>query len=308
MSARRLPTRTRSKAIPSDQLDSLRQLVADMNAGKVDTLLILGGNPVYSAPADLDFAGRSEEGRVESLSRALSRRDRPAVQLACARSALSGILGRCSRLRRNGQFRPAADRSAVRRQDGARSDLDAGRPARQVRPRHRAGLLAGADAKVPNFDIFWQKALHDGVVPNTALPAINVTAKMPPAPQPKARKGCEIMFRPDPTIWDGSFANNGWLQELPKPANKMTWDNAVWISPSTSQQKNLNTGDMVELKYQGRTVTGPVWIMPGHANDSATVHLGIRPHARRPRRQRSRIQRLPAPHLERALDAVPAWR
>ncbi len=129
-------------------------------------------------------------------------------------------------------------------------------------------------AKVPNFDIFWQKALHDGVVPNTALPAVNVTAKMPPAAQPKTAQGIEIVFRPDPTIWDGSFANNGWLQELPKPQNKMTWDNAVWISPKTSQQNNLNTGDVVELKYQGRKVTGPVWIMPGHANDSATVHLG----------------------------------
>ncbi len=83
------------------------------------------------------------------------------------------------------------------------------------------------------------------------------------------------MFRPDPTIWDGSFSNNGWLQELPKPQNKMTWDNAVWISPKTSQQKNLNIGDMVELKYQGRTVTGPIWIMPGHADNAATVHLGF---------------------------------
>ncbi len=132
-----------------------------------------------------------------------------------------------------------------------------------------------SQAKVPNFDIFWQRALHDGVVPNTALAAINVTAKMPPASAAKAAQGLEIMFRPDPTIWDGSFANNGWLQELPKPQSKMTWDNAVWISPTTAQQKNLNTGDMVELKYQGRTVTGPVWIMPGHANDSATVHLGF---------------------------------
>ena len=130
-------------------------------------------------------------------------------------------------------------------------------------------------AKVPNFDIFWQKALHDGVVPNTALPAVNVTAKMPPASQPKTAQGMEIIFRPDPTIWDGSFANNGWLQELPKPQNKMTWDNAVWISPTTAQQKNLNIGDMVELKYQGRTITGPIWIMPGHANNSATVHLGF---------------------------------
>jgi molybdopterin-containing oxidoreductase family iron-sulfur binding subunit len=83
------------------------------------------------------------------------------------------------------------------------------------------------------------------------------------------------MLRPDPTIWDGSFSNNGWLQELPKPQSKMTWDNAIWISPATAQQRNLTTGNMAELKYQGRSVTGPVWIMPGHANDSVTVHLGF---------------------------------
>ena len=112
------------------------------------------------------------------------------------------------------------------------------------------------------------------MVPNTALQAINVTAKTPPPSPAKTGQGLEIMFRPDPTIWDGCFANNGWLQELPKPQNKMTWDNAVWISPTTAQQSNLNTEDVVELKYQGRTVTGPVWIMPGHANDSVTVHLG----------------------------------
>jgi molybdopterin-containing oxidoreductase family iron-sulfur binding subunit len=125
------------------------------------------------------------------------------------------------------------------------------------------------------FEIFWKKALHDGVVPKTALPPINVTAKTPPAAEAKQTAGFEILFRPDPTIWDGSFSNNGWLQELPKPQSKMTWDNAVWISPATAQKQGLNTEDVVELKYQGRTVTAPVWVMPGHANDSATVHLGF---------------------------------
>ena len=90
----------------------------------------------------------------------------------------------------------------------------------------------------------------------------------------RAAQGMEIMIRPDPTIWDGSWANNGWLQELPKPQNKMTWDNAAWISPTTAQKLNLNTEEMVELKYQGRSLTAPVFIMPGHANDSVTVHLG----------------------------------
>ena len=111
-------------------------------------------------------------------------------------------------------------------------------------------------------------------LPSTSRP------RCPAAASPNQRRVSRLFSAPIPTIWDGSFANNGWLQELPKPQNKMTWDNAIWISPTTAQQHNLNTGDMVELKYQGRTVTGPVWIMPGHANDSVTVHLGYgRTHA-----------------------------
>ena len=112
------------------------------------------------------------------------------------------------------------------------------------------------------------------MVPNTALPAISVSAKAPASGQSSGAQGLEIIFRPDPTIWDGSWANNGWLQELPKPQTKMTWDNAVWVSPTTAQRLNLNTEDMVQLNYQGRTLTAPVWIMPGHAPESVTVHLG----------------------------------
>jgi MoCo/4Fe-4S cofactor protein with predicted Tat translocation signal len=262
------------EANPSDQPESLRQLVADMNAGKVDTLLILGGNPVYNAPADLDFPG------------------------ALRKVAWKGYLGLYSdeTARQCMWSVPEAhfleSWGDVRAFDGTVSfvqpliaPLYGGKTALEV-----IASLGGqpdktdhdlvqeywkGQAKVPNFDIFWQQALHDGVVPNTALAAINVTAKTPAASPAKPAQGLEIMFRPDPTIWDGSFSNNGWLQELPKPQSKMTWDNAVWISPATAQQHNLNTGDMAELKYQGRSITGPVWIMPGHANDSVTVHLGF---------------------------------
>ena len=88
-----------------------------------------------------------------------------------------------------------------------------------------------------DFDVFWQKALHDGIVPNTAAAPVNVTAK-PPAAQPNrpAAQGMEIAFRTDPTVWDGSFSNNAWMQECPKPETKMVWDNAVWISPATAQR------------------------------------------------------------------------
>ena len=103
----------------------------------------------------------------------------------------------------------------------------------------------------------------------------------------------EIVFRPDPTLFDGRFANNGWLQELPKPVTKLTWDNAAILSPKTAQKLGISyvkgsssafssTGgehghalvDTIELTYAGRKVKAPVWIQPGHADDAFTVHLG----------------------------------
>ncbi|HMD48618.1 MAG TPA: TAT-variant-translocated molybdopterin oxidoreductase, partial [Bryobacteraceae bacterium] len=264
---------------PSDQIDSLRELVADMNAGKVDTLLILGVNAVYSAPVDLDFAGALKKVGFKAYLGLFP--DETAQQ--------------CTWYLPEAHYLESW--SDVRGFDGTVSfvqpliaPLYGGKQASEV-----ISTIAGQPGRLPydivrghwqsqntgtNFDIFWQKALHDGVVPNTALAAINITPKTPPATPPKELQGLEVMFRPDPTIWDGSFSNNGWLQELPKPATKMTWDNAVWISPSLAEKANLNTQDVVELKYQGRTVTGPVWIMPGHAGDSVTVHLGFgRTHA-----------------------------
>ena len=259
---------------PTDQGESLRELVADMNAGKVDSIVILGGNPVYSAPADLDFAGALKKVPTKAYLGLFP--DETSVQVTW--------------------YVPEAHYleswSDVRGFDGTISfvqpliaPLYGGKTAHEV-----IAVLAGnpgafpydivraywqTQHNSPDFEIFWAKALHDGVVPDTALKTVEVAAKTPPATPAKSAQGIEIMFRPDPSIWDGSFANNGWLQEVPKPQNKMTWDNAVWISPATAIQNNLNTGDVAELKYQGRTVNGPVWIMPGHANDSITVHLGF---------------------------------
>ncbi len=258
---------------PTDQPDSLRQLVADMNAGKVETLLILGGNPIYSAPADLDFAGALKKVYWKAYLGLYSDETArqciwqvPEAHYLESWGDVRGFDGTVSFVQ-----------PLIAPLYGGKTVLEViatlgGQPDKSDHDLVQAYWQS--QSKASNFDIFWQKALHDGVVPNTASAAVNVTAKMPPAATPKTAQGLEINFRPDPTIWDGSFANNGWLQELPKPANKMTWDNAIWISPSTSQQKNLNIGDMAELKYQGRTVTGPVWIMPGHAKNSVTVHLG----------------------------------
>ena len=126
------------------------------------------------------------------------------------------------------------------------------------------------------FEDWWRKAVHDGIVPNSALAARPVTFKGSAAPpaKPAQAQGLEIVFRPDPFIFDGRFANNGWLQELPRPLTTLTWDNAAFVSPRTAERLGLQNEDLVELNYRGRKVKAPVWMVPGHADESVTVHLG----------------------------------
>ena len=102
------------------------------------------------------------------------------------------------------------------------------------------------------------------------------TAAPPAAPvvQPPQTDGLEIIFRPDPYVGDGRFANNGWLQELPKPLSKITWDTCAWISPKLAQDNGLDNHDVVELSYRGLTTKMPVWIMAGHPDQSVTVFFG----------------------------------
>ena len=95
-----------------------------------------------------------------------------------------------------------------------------------------------------------------------------------PAGEAASGRDLEIVFQSDPTIYDGRFANNGWLQECPKPVNKLTWDNAMLISPALAERYRMATDDVVELSFQNRKLRGPIWIMPGQAENSITVHLG----------------------------------
>jgi molybdopterin-containing oxidoreductase family iron-sulfur binding subunit len=130
---------------------------------------------------------------------------------------------------------------------------------------------SGAD-----FESFWRKSLHDGWVEGTAFAPKSVTAKaaVPAATTPADAGSLEINFRRDPSIYDGQFANNGWLQELPKPMTKLTWDNAVLVGPKMAAREHLSTEDMVTLELGGRKITAPVWIQAGHPDNSITVHLG----------------------------------
>jgi molybdopterin-containing oxidoreductase family iron-sulfur binding subunit len=145
----------------------------------------------------------------------------------------------------------------------------------------------------PEFDQDWRRWLHDGVVPGTKLAAKTVTvrtdaiARFEPGANRGTQSGVEVCFRNDPSTLDGRFANNGWLQELPKPITRITWDNAVLMSPATADRLKLSnvpgghggehgqvTGDVVELRYRGRAVRGTAFAVAGHPDDCVTVHMG----------------------------------
>ena len=125
------------------------------------------------------------------------------------------------------------------------------------------------------FDRFWQNAVHSGVIAGTAAPAIAVTAGALTLPaQTVVGQGIEVNFRPDPTIWDGRFANNGWLQECPKPITKIVWDNAILVSPNTAHKNGWNNNDEIELTLNGGKVKGAVFMLPGQPDDALTLNLG----------------------------------
>jgi molybdopterin-containing oxidoreductase family iron-sulfur binding subunit len=142
-----------------------------------------------------------------------------------------------------------------------------------------------------DFDSFWERAVRGGLIPDTALPGKTVELKPDWAagsrPIPADDGSPELQFRPDPRLSDGRFANNGWLQELPDPVTRLTWGNAAVMSPATAARFGIRqetdhragehggfTTDVVELRYRGRSVRAPAFVLPGHADDAVTVHLG----------------------------------
>ena len=256
---------------------SLAELVHDMNAGSVDLLVMLGGNPVYNAPADLDFA--SAMGKVATN-----------VHLGLYEDETSFL----SQWHLP-QTHPLEEWSDLRAFDGTVSivqpmiaPLYEGRSVHEVlaillgdaaRSGHEIVRGHWAEQHKDNFDFWWDKSLHDGLIEDSALPpresnrtqAANTTA---PSSQP-APAGFRITFRPDPSIGDGAWANNAWLQELPKPISKLTWDNAAYVSRATAQKLEVEEGGTIRVKYAGRELAGvPVIVVPGQPADVITLHLG----------------------------------
>jgi molybdopterin-containing oxidoreductase family iron-sulfur binding subunit len=272
---------------PTDQLASLHDLVSDLDAGSVDLLLILGGNPVFDAPVEIGFKDRVRKARLRVH---LSQLDDETSEQCQWR------LPEAHYLETWGDAR--AFDGTVTLQQPLIEPLYGGRSALQIVNMMTDSPLQGgydlvrgywdAQHKGTDFDRFWRRSVHDGVIADTALPTKTVAVHgdaigSPAAPQ-SLNGTLEVIFRPDPTIYDGRFANNAWLQELPKPVTKLTWDNAVIMNPADAARLGVMPEDtldygatgvpVVEVTYQGRKLQAPVFPQAGHALGSATLHFG----------------------------------
>ena len=269
-----------AEAEPTDQMASLTELVDDINDGDVELLVILGGNPVYDSPADIDFAGAMEKvahrfhlGAYLDETANLCHWHVPESHFLEAWGDGRGHDGSVA-LQQPLTEPLYESKSAVEVVGTIQGVGGRGRDLVQSYWQNRMG----AD----NFENAWKIALSNGVIENTAMAPANVSlqnnfAGSAPAPV----EGIEVVFRPDPTVYDGQFNNNGWLQEIPKPLTKLTWDNAVLMSHSMAEREGYaasKKGPMAEIVFgegeNERTVRAGVLVVPGHPDNTVTIHLG----------------------------------
>ena len=279
-------------ANPINQTESLKDLVADMRSGKVDLLIILGGNPAYDAPADLNFADalkntniplRVHHGLYQDETAALCHWHVNATHELEAWGDARAYDGTVSIIQP--LIAPLyGGKSALEFVALLSGQTDA--TGYDLTRAYWQKQHSGAD-----FEQFWRKSLHDGWIEGTTYSEKSLkeaAAPSSPGTESNAPMGSralestplvdpnaiELNIRRDPTIYDGQFSNNGWLQELPKPMNKLTWDNAIQIGPKMAERLQIANKDVVDLELNGKKVTGAVWIQAGHPDNSITVTLG----------------------------------
>jgi MoCo/4Fe-4S cofactor protein with predicted Tat translocation signal len=266
---------------PMQQQQSLKELVADMTAGRVETLLMLDTNPLYSAPVDLDFAAALKRVPL-SVSLALYADETadastwliPATHEYEAWSDARAFDGTVTiqqpQVRRLYGGHSAQELLAVLLADTSPDDYALVRGYWQ----HEAQQEGNGD-----FEAFWHESLRSGVVKNSAAAPVAAAPKSdvagglpPPAPSEVA---ITLLFRPDPLVWDGRFADNAWLLEMPRPFTRLTWDNAALIAPATAAQLGVKTEDVLTIGANGHSVGAPFFVLPGQALDCITLPLGF---------------------------------
>jgi len=279
-------------------LDAIGALAVDLHDATPRTLIILGGNPAYDAPADLAFDALLARHTVVHLSLYRNETSQHCTWHLPAAHYLEAWGDCCAWDGTLSLVQPLIDPLYNGRAPIELLTLLAGdeltRGYELVRRTFKAQFTGGGD-----FEAAWRRGLHDGLVPDTAWPlqtpstnadwaAIASRIKGTVSPPARASLGggapnadtYEIVFAQDHKLYDGRFANNGWLQELPDPITKLTWDNAALISTADAARLRVRQDDKIEITVGDRRLSLPVYVLPGHAPGSLTLPLGYgRPHA-----------------------------
>jgi MoCo/4Fe-4S cofactor protein with predicted Tat translocation signal len=262
------------ESVEPDGTHTIEELTSDLNGGKVEVLVILGVNPVYTTPKALGFATAIRKARmVVRLGQMFDETSR----LSHWHVPEAHYLETWSDSR-------AFDGTTTIQQPLI-TPLYGGKSAHEIltillgKPDQSSHDIVKnywqSQSKAPDFNAFWQTSLHNGWVEGLKSAAIKPGASVAlPALGSVDASAMEVVFRPDPTIWDGAYSNNGWLQELPKPQTKMTWDNVVLLSPRDAQKLQVAAGDMLQVTVGESTITGPAWISPGSPEGSFAITFG----------------------------------
>jgi MoCo/4Fe-4S cofactor protein with predicted Tat translocation signal len=274
-----------AEAAPVGEAAALKALVGEMQAGAVELLVVLGSNPAYAAPADLKMREALDKVRL---------RIHHGLYLDETAERCHWHLPASHGLESWGDLR-AADGTVSVVQPliaplyNTLSEIEVLAAFGEGDQKGHDILRARWETQLGSaeFEKRWNRALHDGVVTGTAFDtkAVRVApGEWTKAPAAAPGGGLEIAFRTDPSVFDGRFANLGWLQELPKPLSKITWDNVALLSPKTAaalggvkteQTASGHLTEVAELRLGDRSVKAPLWVLPGHADGAVTVHLGF---------------------------------
>ncbi len=262
-------------SVVQDATNDLKALVDDLNGGKVSTMLIVGCNPVYDAPSDYKFASALAKAKFKATIGLYDNETAQACDWTVPTTHTLEEWGDAKSF--DGTLSIVQPLIAPLFQGKSLIEIFgilAGKPAAGYDAVKgywmSAGLIKG------EFEKEWRNVVHDGLLKGSASPTLKLATnvQLGSLSAPKAPTGLEIIFAVDPGIYDGRYANNGWLQELPKPLSKLTWDNVAMMSPKTAAKLGLEDNSIVDLTCNGETVRTATFIQPGHPADAVTVYLG----------------------------------
>src|SRR5206468_3970895 len=297
---------------PVEQFQSLRELAQAMKAGQVNTLIMMDVNPSYSAPADVEFSKNLMNVKLRVSHSPYYDETAAACDWHVPKHHYLETWGDVRAYDGSVSIiQPLIVPLYETKSSHEFLSIFLGNPSRSNYDLVREFWVDQYNGN--DFESFWEQSLQEGVIENTALsdplppsfdaspyrarasraalpltrgrmtasaasgggrvrpvPAQSIPSGVPPS----GPENLDVLFRPDASVYDGSFANNAWLQELQQPLTHLTWDNAILIGPKTALDLHANSEDMVDLVVNGRKITGAVWVIPGQPENVVTVHLG----------------------------------